>query len=521
MQQFGDGIGQAARADVVHEADRIGRAQRDATIDHFLAASFHLGVVALHRGKIECLRALPGGDGRCRAAAEADQHRRTAQHDDRIAGAQRQLAHLLAIHRAQAAGKHDRLVVGTDQARLRGRQFETAEIAGQVGTAKFVVEGGAAERAVHHDLEGGGHARIELARLLPRLRQRRDAQVRHRKTGEADLGLAAPSGRALVADLATGAGAGARERGDRRRMIVRFDLDAERAVAQRLVMVFAGAGIGAETPAREAFDDRRVVLVGAERELRRLRMRVADHAEQGVRHVLAVDAVARVEYLVPAMFRICLGEHHQFGVGRIAAQRAIAFDQVGQFVFRQGQPEPGVGRSQFTERNALELACGLFFEQGGRIAAMGQQRLRHRVEQFMREARPACIVVCRQTGQVEAQTAFDALHAVAGALQDFGGLAGPGRDRAQARRDEPALRSGDGRRLRGTAFQDSTQGIEVRRRARFGLQEIDMPCAGDLEVGNDLAKTGLKTVAPKGRQGRQALEDDHVRGYPWKTSRLF
>ena len=48
-----------------------------------------------------------------------------------------------------------------------------------------------------------------------------------------------------------------------------------------------------------------------------------------------------------------------------------------------------------------------------------------------------------------------------------------------------------------------------------------MPCAGDTEVGNDLAKTGLKTVAPKGRQGRQALEDDHVRGYPWKTSRLF
>ena len=116
-------------------------------------------------------------------------------------------------------------------------------------------------------------------------------------------------------------------------MVMRFDLDAERAVAQRLVMVFAGGRIGSEATAREPFDDRGVVLVGAERELRRLRMRVADHAEQGVRHVLAVDAVTRVEDLVPAMFRICLREHHQFGVGRIAAQRAIAFDQVGQLVF--------------------------------------------------------------------------------------------------------------------------------------------------------------------------------------------
>ena len=48
VQQFGDRIGQAAGADVVDRCDRIGVGQRDATVDHFLAAPLHLRVVALH-----------------------------------------------------------------------------------------------------------------------------------------------------------------------------------------------------------------------------------------------------------------------------------------------------------------------------------------------------------------------------------------------------------------------------------------------------------------------------------------
>ncbi len=34
-------------------------------------------------------------------------------------------------------------------------------------------------------------------------------------------------------------------------------------------------------------------------------------------------------------------------------------------------------------------------------------------------------------------------------------------------------------------------------------------------------QAGLETVAPEGRQGRQALKDDHVRTIPWETSAVL
>ena len=42
------------------------------------------------------------------------------------------------------------------------------------------------ERAVEHDLERRRHARIQRTRRFPRLRQRRDAQVRDREAAQAD-----------------------------------------------------------------------------------------------------------------------------------------------------------------------------------------------------------------------------------------------------------------------------------------------------------------------------------------------
>ncbi len=57
-----------------------------AAIDHLLAAPLHLGVVALHRREIQVLVRRARRHRRRRAAAQADQHRRTAQHDERRAG---------------------------------------------------------------------------------------------------------------------------------------------------------------------------------------------------------------------------------------------------------------------------------------------------------------------------------------------------------------------------------------------------------------------------------------------------
>src|SRR3546814_7921794 len=47
----------------------------------------------------------------------------------------------------------------------------------------------------------------------------------------------------------------------------------------------------------------------------------------------------------------------------------------------------------------------------------------------------------RPAGDVDAQAAFDPLHRQAGAMQQFGGLAGPRRNRAQARGDVARNRS--------------------------------------------------------------------------------
>src|SRR5690606_33300126 len=99
-------------------------------------------------------------------------------------------------------------------------EFERAEVAGEVRSPELVVERGRAQRAVEHDLQRRRHARVQGARMLPRLRQRRDAQVRDRKPAQPGLWLAAAAGRALVADLAAGAGGRTGEGRDRGGMVV-------------------------------------------------------------------------------------------------------------------------------------------------------------------------------------------------------------------------------------------------------------------------------------------------------------
>ena len=60
-----------------------------------------------------------------------------------------------AAHVAEATGNHDRLVVAAHQidAALRAALLEHPEISADVRPAKFIVEGGRADRALDHDLE--------------------------------------------------------------------------------------------------------------------------------------------------------------------------------------------------------------------------------------------------------------------------------------------------------------------------------------------------------------------------------
>ena len=59
VDQFRQGVGQAAGTDVMDEADRVALAELPAAVDHFLATSLHFRVVALHRGEVEVGGAAP------------------------------------------------------------------------------------------------------------------------------------------------------------------------------------------------------------------------------------------------------------------------------------------------------------------------------------------------------------------------------------------------------------------------------------------------------------------------------
>ena len=151
VQQFRQGVGQAAGAAVVDGQDRVVLAERPAGVYHFLAAALHFRVAALHRGVVQVFLALPAAHRRGRAAAESRSAWRPAKHDDVGALLQGQLLDELFADGPHAAGDHDGLVVApylTTQFLLEG-----AEITAQVGAAEFVVERGRADRALDHDVQ--------------------------------------------------------------------------------------------------------------------------------------------------------------------------------------------------------------------------------------------------------------------------------------------------------------------------------------------------------------------------------
>ena len=135
---------------------------------------------------------------------------------------------------ADAAGDHDRLVIAAHLA--RDRLLERAEIAAQIGTAEFVVECGAADRTIDHDLQcatrcarGRRSCRVPTAARRPGC-----ADCETRETGQSRLRLRAASGRTFVADLAARARRRARIWRDRGRVVVRLDLHQDMRAARRV-----------------------------------------------------------------------------------------------------------------------------------------------------------------------------------------------------------------------------------------------------------------------------------------------
>ncbi|MCY1501904.1 hypothetical protein D9M68_359910 [compost metagenome] len=526
VDQFRQGVGDAAGADVVDELDRVVLAHLPAAVDDLLAAALHFRVLALHRGEVEVGGAGAGRHRGCGTAAEADQHGRAAQHDELGADADLALLHVLGADVAHAAGDHDRLVVAAHFLAARGGNglLEGTEVAGQVRTAEFVVERGAAQRALDHDVQRGDDALGLAVRHFPGLLETGDLQVGDGEADQPGLRLGAAAGGAFVADLAAGAGGGAGERSDGGRVVVRLHLhqDVHRLVAGTVLAVFR---IGVEAAGDEALHHRGVVLVGGQHAVAVHFIGVLDHAEQALFLSLAVDVPTGVEDLVAAVFGVGLGEHHQLDVVRVAAQLGEALHQVVDLVLGQRQAQFDVGllqrRAAAAEHvdDGERLGLGVA-EQAGSLFQAAQDQLGHAVVQARRDE--LRIGFGEFATDVVGDAALDPLDLRQAAVGgDVRGLARPRRNGAEARHHQEQAAAGLLHRDARTVLEQATEDLfllggqyaadlgEVRK---LGVQPGDS--------GYLLGQQVEQFAVAEGGKGGSAAQDQHCRNSLWRRGSM-
>ncbi len=360
------------------------------------------------------------------------------------------------INRAQTTCNHDGLVV-THLALLgaavcRGGSdalLVLAEVAQQIGAAKFVVKRRTTQGAINHDLQRAGDMfGLAVAAAV---------QARDGKACKPRFGFAAAACCAFVADFATRARSRTRKRRNGGRVVVRFNLHQHVLLAWLGAVSHASVGAGGchkTLYLGVALHDGGVVRVSHHGALggsgKRGRFGVANHAKQGFVLLLAVDSELRIEDFVAAMLAVGLGKHHQLHIGGVALQRGKGIEQIVDFVIGQCQPPVGIGSLKrlapclsaackhvyILQRGGCELgkeACGIIqrgkhalghavVQQGGNGLALGIGQNRT-VEKILRAALNAAHACCLANATV------------AGNIGCFGC---PGRYRAYARCDDDA-----------------------------------------------------------------------------------
>src|SRR5262245_29119732 len=93
---------------------------------------------------------------------------------------------------AEATGEHDGFVVAAEFGRFavscRGHfSFERPEVTIDGGTAELVVEGGATERTLDHDVQRGNDSTGFSEVFFPGLNRSRQSKIRDRETHQACL----------------------------------------------------------------------------------------------------------------------------------------------------------------------------------------------------------------------------------------------------------------------------------------------------------------------------------------------
>ena len=201
----------------MNRQNRVGLAQLRALVDDLLRAALNFRVAALHRVKVQTGRVGARRHGTGRATAHANTHAGATKLDQQCAGWKQYLFGQPRVNRAQTACDHDGLVV--TPALAAGSLFEFPEVTRQIRPAKFVVESGAAQRAIRHDLQRAGNM-LGFAIVLAFGRK----QSGHREPRQTRLGFGAAPGRAFVPDLAARTGGRTGKWGNGGRVVVRLDL---------------------------------------------------------------------------------------------------------------------------------------------------------------------------------------------------------------------------------------------------------------------------------------------------------
>ena len=240
-------------------------------------------------------------------------------------------------------------------------------------------------------------------------------QVRHRESRQPRLRLAAAPGRAFVANFAAGARRSARERRDRRRMIVRLDLhqNVDRLVAELVAM---RVDVGEPAPAvRRLRSPPRCRDTPRARPAELRACVLLDHREQRLRLALAIDDPIRVEDLVTAMLGVRLREHHQLDIGRIAAEACRSCSRGS-----RSRPPTAPGPETRWPRPARprpRARSGIDVQRPRRLVgeqARPRRRSRRRAASVMRSCRARGAIAC---SVLDARAAIDA-HAVCDAAFD-------------------------------------------------------------------------------------------------------
>ena len=135
--------------------------------------------------------------------------------------------------------------------------------------------------------------------MLPGLFKAGNPQVRGCESGQAGFGLSAQSGRALVADLPTGAGGRPGKRTDGGWVVVSFHL--HQHLGLLVVDLVQPVGIGPQACRHVPLDHRRVIAVGTDHAFGGRGMGVTNHPEQGFALRLAIDRPVRIKNFVAAM----------------------------------------------------------------------------------------------------------------------------------------------------------------------------------------------------------------------------